>query len=153
MKKILIPILLLTILLVTLGCEQSDYDIKTLIVKNESEVDIHSLTILLADGYIDQRVILVETYPIIYPGDSKEYAIPYKRTGTTSPEIQVYMGDGTNYRSISRGESSVNKRITFTFNTSLISENITLTFDEGEEVETYQLTGTGSGFEEIILLD
>jgi hypothetical protein len=34
-----------------------------------------------------------------------------------------------------------------------LSENITLTFDEGEEVETYQLTGTGSGFEEIILQD
>jgi hypothetical protein len=152
MKKILTPILLITILLVTLGCEQSDYDIKTLIVKNESEVNIHSLNILLADGYIDQRVILVENYPIIYPGDSKEYAIPYKRTGKTSPEIQVYVGDGVTYRSISRG-STASRRIIFTFNTSLLSENITLTFDEGEEVETYQLTGTGSGFEEIILQD
>ena len=152
MKKILTPILFITILLVTLGCEQSDYDIKTLIVKNESEVDIHSLNILLADGYIDQRYVIEESFPIIYSGDSKEYAIPYKRTGETSPEIRVYVGDGVTYRSISRG-STASRSIIFTFNTSLLSENITLTYDEGDEVGTYQLTGTGSGFEEIVLQD
>ena len=152
MKKILTPILFIIILLVTIGCEQSDYNIKTLIVKNESEVDIHSLNILLADGFMDQRYVSVESFPIIYSGDSKEYAIPYKRTGKTSPEIQVYVGDGTTYRSISRG-STASRRIIFTFNTSLLSENITLTYDEGEELESYQLTGTGSGFEEIILQD
>ncbi len=153
MKKLLIPTILLLLLFTMIGCDQSIYQMKTLVVKNESDLDIYSLSIEIPDGTIDYRLIELETTPIIYSGDTKEYAIPYINNGEESPIVTVRAFAEPYFRSFlptgSRGSISYS-RISFLFSTSNI-EDITLIFDENpEDPGFYKFSGSGSGFQELV---
>lgn len=161
MKKILLPILLLTLLFTTLGCNQSPYALKKLIVHNAtSDVNLTNLAIRQEDGAIVDRVTFSSFTPVIYAGDTKEYAIPYLPSEEVSSVISVRVqGEDPSRRSSRdflssrRPGPSIQEYIFFTFNTS-INEDIIITFIEATTPSTgYELKGVGSGFSEIEMDD
>lgn len=150
MKKILIPILLITLLFITIGCEQSQYAMKTLIVKNESDIDLGALSIGILDGLFDYRGYSPQGNPIIYAGDSKEYTIAYIITGEESPQIRVETSEmsvlGVRGMKLTSRDSFSGATVYFTFDTSS-NEDLILTFTGEEGVTLYSFTGEGSGFQ------
>ncbi|NCB02763.1 MAG: hypothetical protein EOM67_11445 [Spirochaetia bacterium] len=150
MKKILIPILLITLLFITIGCEQSQYAMKTLIVKNESDINLGALSIGILDGLFDYRGYSPQGNPIIYAGDSKEYTIAYIITGEESPQIRVETSSmselGERGVLLTPRVGSPKATIYFTFDTSS-NEDIILTFqEEVEDPSSFSFSGEGSGF-------
>ena len=151
MKKKILPILLLALVaFVTLSCEQSIYDLKTVNLKNESELNITFVEFRTVDGQLNR--LSSEAYiPVIYSGETKEYAVPYLKTAEGNKE--VYLGVYARPSEEDRRSPYLEKVIVFTFDTNS-NEDVTITLkevvdeDNPDEIE-YLFIGEGSGFEEV----
>ena len=140
MKKHITVIILTAILVViSVSCNQTPYAVKTVHFVNDSDVDITSVYYGYGDN-IDSRVS-ISTEPVIYSGDTKDYAVPYMANqGTTG----IY-GFRAYYEEADRDVFSY-PTILFTFDAGS-TEDITLVFQG--EMDSYTITGEGSGIEEV----
>lgn len=142
MKKS-IPILLALLLVLTLftSCNELNYQHKRLILENKSDYEITRVTLTFSDGVGLYRGAGAPPTPIILPGASKEYSLPYLNNGGRSSawtiEVDAYNVETSGYEDAHQA---------FTFNTTL-TDKIIITFDEGES--DYTLEGEGSGYQEI----
>ena len=146
-KSIIVLISILLVMTFFSSCEQSIYEIKPLIVQNNTDFDVYGVYY----SYYDNSSIatnLRDAIPdtVIAPQSSKEFALPYTKNGGRSNEYEIRVS------SMQKGSSGVNKVILFTFNTAS-SDDIILTFEENPEEEgsDYIFTGEGSGFQQIVL--
>ncbi|MDC7247467.1 MAG: hypothetical protein PQJ35_03920 [Sphaerochaetaceae bacterium] len=143
MKKHITVIILTAILVViSVSCNETPYAVKTVHFVNDSDVDITAVHYVYGDNIdsIDSR-ISISTEPVIYAGDTKDYAVPYMANQGTSDTY----GFTAYYEEPDRDVFSY-PTILFTFDAGS-TEDITLVLQG--EMDSYTITGEGSGIEEV----